>query len=116
VQLGDERFERPAGFDVLAYLTYTMKLLPRKYPVEVFVHAPLEQVQFELPADTFLLEPQAGGVLMRGRTDDLKWMAQNLSRISYPFIIYQPDDLRAVLRQHALQLVAMTEKQNGASS
>jgi predicted DNA-binding transcriptional regulator YafY len=110
VRLCDEPFDRPGRFDVLEYLTYTMKLLPRKYPVEVFFEASLEHVQFELPEDAFLLEPQTGGVLMRGRIDDLNWLAQHLSRVSWPFTIREPDDLRAVLREHALKLIKMAER------
>jgi predicted DNA-binding transcriptional regulator YafY len=102
-------FERPARFDVMAHLADSMKQMPRKHAVEVFIYAPLEQVELQLPEDAFLLEPQADGVLMRGRTDDLTWLAQHLSRMSYTFEIRQPDDLRTALREHAQRLLAMAE-------
>ena len=105
IQLLEARYERPPEFDVMAYLAESMKMLPRKHPVEVFIRAPLEAVRMEVPEDEFLLEPQAGGVLMRGRTDDVYWLAQKLARVSHPFIIREPAELREALRAHALKLL-----------
>lgn len=106
IQLLDARYERPAGFDVMAYLAESMKMLPRKHPVEVFIQAPLEIVRMQVPEDEFWLEPQAGGVLMRGRTDDVAWLAQKLARVSHPFVIREPAELRDALREHAQKLLA----------
>ena len=105
IEQHDVRFERPQQFDVLAYLSESMKLMPRKHPVQVFIHAPLDEVQAQLPEDSFLLEPQGDGVLMRGRTDDLQWMAEHLARLSFRFVIHEPDALRAALREHATRLL-----------
>jgi predicted DNA-binding transcriptional regulator YafY len=105
VQPREEFFQRPSGFDVLQHLDTSMKMLPRRYPVEVFIKAPLEEVRFQLPEDSFLLEPLDGGVLMRGSIDDVRWLALHLARVSYPFVIRTPDDVRVALRQHALDLL-----------
>lgn len=105
VQLLEAHYTRPAGFDVMAYLAESMKMLPRKHPVEVFIRAPLEAVRMEVPEDEFVLEPQAGGVLMRGRTDDVYWLAQKLARVSHPFVIREPVELRDALREHAQKLL-----------
>ena len=104
----EAHFERPVGFDVMAHLAESMKLLPRKHPVEVFIRAPLERVQLELPEDAFLLEPHEDGVLMRGRSDDLNWLAHNLARLSYTFVIREPAALRDAVREHAQQLLDMS--------
>ncbi len=109
LQLLDAHYERPASFDVMAYLAESMKLLPRKHPVEVFIRAPLEVVRLEVPEDEFWLEPQVGGVLMRGRTDDVYWLAQKIARISHPFVIREPATLRDALREHARRLLASAE-------
>ncbi len=109
LQLLDADYERPAGFDVMAYLVESMKLLPRKHPVEVFIRAPLEVVRLVMPEDEFWLEPQVGGVLMRGRTDDVYWLAQKIARISHPFVIREPATLRDALREHAQRLLASAE-------
>lgn len=105
VQLLGAHYERPAGFDVMAYLAESMKMLPRKHPVEVFIQAPLEAVRMQVPEDEFWLEPQVGGVLMRGRTDDVPWLAQKLARVSHPFVIREPMELRDALREHAQKLL-----------
>jgi predicted DNA-binding transcriptional regulator YafY len=105
IQLLDTHYERPAGFDVMAYLAESMKMLPRRHPVEIFIHAPLEFVRMQVPEEEFWLEPQAGGVLMRGRTDDVAWLAQKLARVSHSFEIREPAELRDALREHALKLL-----------
>lgn len=110
VAILDQRFDRPGDFDVLAHLTESMKLLPRKFPVRVLIDAPLEEVQRQLPEDSFLLEPQADGVLMRGRSDDLQWLAVHLARLSYPFEILEPTELRDAMYRHAQQLLAMASR------
>jgi len=104
-------FERPKEFDVLAYLSESMKLLPRKYPVEVLLQAPLEIVQRQLPEDSFLLEPHGEGVLMRGSTDNLNWLAEHLARLSFRFTIHAPDALRVALREHAEVLLTLASTQ-----
>ncbi len=110
VQLRDAHFERPGDFDVLAHLADSMKQLPRKHAVEVLIRAPLHMVQLQLPRDAFFLEPSSDdsdAVLMRGRSDDLDWLAQHLARLSFPFEIREPDALREALRTHARRLLEM---------
>lgn len=109
-----DSFERPPGFDVLEHVSTSMKLLPRRFPVEVVIRAPLAEVQFQLPEDAFLLEPVDEGVLMRGSTDDVRWLALHLSRVSYPFVIRSPAELSGALRAHAQALLANLGAEGGA--
>ncbi len=112
VRLCEEHFDRPGDFDVLAHLADSMKQLPRKHAVEVLIRAPLHMVQLQLPRDAFFLEPSgddSDAVLMRGRSDDLEWLAQHLARLSFAFEIREPQVLRDALREHARRLLAIAE-------
>lgn len=103
------RFERPARFDVMQHLADSLKQLPRRHVVEVLIRAPLEEVEMALPRDAFVLEPCSEGTLMRGRTDDLMWLARHLARIPFAFAIHAPDELRAELCAHGRRLIALAQ-------
>jgi hypothetical protein len=51
-----------------------------------------------------VLEPRDDGLLLRGTTDDLAWVAGQLSAFSFDFVVHAPDELRAALRTLAAKL------------
>ena len=73
----------------------------------VLLETTLDMAQREVPADAFLLEQVTDGVQLRGRTDDLVWMAHLLSRLSFPFVILEPESLQRAVEAHATLLLHM---------
>ncbi|MBK8428714.1 MAG: hypothetical protein IPL27_23420 [Lewinellaceae bacterium] len=53
-----------------------------------------------------VLEPFDDGVLLRGSTDDLDWLARQLSKFSFDFSVREPEDLRIALHHLAKKLAA----------
>ncbi len=102
-------FERPADFDALAYLAFSVATLPRAFAVEVLLHTDLATAQRELFAAAGVLEWSAGGVLLRSQTDDLRWFALELSRLPFAFEIRRPAAMREALAAHARQLLALAD-------
>lgn len=51
-----------------------------------------------------VLEPFDNGVLLRGSTDDLDWLARQLAKFSFDFAVREPDDLRVALHHLAENL------------
>jgi len=47
---------------------------------------------------------------LHGRTDDLDWLARQLSGFSFPFVVRIPDELRAALRKRAKELAELAER------
>jgi len=111
VALSDTSFERPAGFDPLAFLVHSVATLPRQFTFEVLLQTDLLTAQAEIFDVLGVLEPHPAGVLLRGTTDDLQWLARVLARFSFDFTILQPPELKAALRRRAESLLQLVEQE-----
>ena len=107
VGMGRGQFERPEGFDALAYVVRAIASLPRQFAFEILLETDPASAAYENKQLAGLLEPAEGGMLLRGRTDDLDWLARQLARFPFPFVVHEPDELREALRRRAAELAAM---------
>ena len=87
-------FQRPSGFDALAMLRTSMASMPRKYPVEVLLHADLKTASSHFFDALGVFEQTADGVIMRTQTDHVDWFAGHLASMPFDFEIRSPDALR----------------------
>jgi predicted DNA-binding transcriptional regulator YafY len=106
VRATEARFERPADFDALGHLVFSVATIPRAFAVEVLLKTDLPKARRELFATIGVLEPADGGVVLRGQTDDLDWFARELARLPFDFEIRHPAALREALRVRARALLA----------
>ncbi|HSJ96764.1 MAG TPA: YafY family protein, partial [Myxococcota bacterium] len=86
-------FERPEGFDASAYLSRAMATLPRAVKTEVMLHTDEARAQRELCTTLGVVEPCAGGLLLRGSADELDWYARELLRLPFRFEVRSPPEL-----------------------
>lgn len=106
-QATDTDFERPADFNVLAYVQQSIALLPGGWSVAVWLDTTLDEARRFIPADMATLEANDGGVMMRCTTSNLPWMAHFLLRIVCAFRIEQPTELRDLTRAAAERVLAL---------
>lgn len=104
-----EPFERPAGFDALEHLERSIAVMPRAHAVEVLLRTDMDAAQRAFAAGFGLLEPVAGGVLLRSGADDLDWFAGRLAGLSFDFVIHAPRALRSALRRQARRLQRLAD-------
>jgi len=97
-------FRRPAGFDVLRHLTFSVAALPRAFAVEVLLHADLPAARREIFGALGLLEQAGAGVLLRAQADDLDWFARELARLPFAFSVRSPAALATAVARHAERL------------
>lgn len=102
----DEAFQRPGGFDALAYLARSVATLKRAHGIEVVLHTDLATARRELFDAIGLLEPQADGVLLSAQADDLDWFARELSRLPFGFSVRTPAALRQALAACGTRLLS----------
>lgn len=107
IELTDEYFERPKHFDPLAYIIRAIATLPRQFTFRVLLKTDLLTAQKEIFEVLGILEPVSHGVMFIGTTDDLEWLARQLARLSFDFVVQEPDALRAWLRRRAEQLMSL---------
>src|SRR5258708_18761485 len=102
--------ERSAAFAPLTYLLQSVAMLPRQFTFEVLLKTDLVAAQQEIFDALGVLEPHSDGVLMRGSTDDLDWLARVLARFSFDFTVVAPDELRDALRSRAEGLLKLIDQ------
>jgi predicted DNA-binding transcriptional regulator YafY len=102
-------FERPAHFDPLAHIIQAIATMPRKYTFEVLLKTDIQTAQMEIFDVLGVLEATGDGVVMRGSVEDLDWLARQLSRFSFGFVVCEPDELRAALQKRSAQLAELAE-------
>jgi predicted DNA-binding transcriptional regulator YafY len=98
-------FDRPEGFDALAYLTFSVATIPRSFAIEVLLRTDLPTARRELFQTIGILEPTDGGVTLYGQADDLSWFARELARLPFDFEIRHPPALRNALQKCARALL-----------
>jgi predicted DNA-binding transcriptional regulator YafY len=101
----EQRFERPDGFDALAYLVRSVATLPRAHTIEVLLKTDLQRAQALFLRTIAVFEQTAYGVVMHNQADDLAWFARQLASLPVDFEIRQPPALRDAARECALQLL-----------
>jgi predicted DNA-binding transcriptional regulator YafY len=104
VELTETRFDRPTDFDALEHVVQAIATLPRRFGFKVVLKTDLATAQSQIFEVLGLLEPDEAGVLLRGSTDNLAWLARQLARLPFEFLVREPEQLRAALRQRADEL------------
>jgi predicted DNA-binding transcriptional regulator YafY len=107
VQLLEQRFIRPAGFDALAHLAFSVATMPRAFAIEVLLKTDLKSARDHLSDAIGIFEQAGDGVLVHNQSDDLDWFARQLARLPFPFEIRHPPELRDAVKTCAQRLLAL---------
>nr|MDQ3328633.1 WYL domain-containing protein [Chloroflexota bacterium] len=110
VELREERFERPPAFDALAEVERSIASTPGEWELEVLIGTTLEEARAAVSPVVALLEATPDGVLLRGSTSDLPWMARYLAGLGFPLSVRRPPELRDALRDHAIEIAGFAER------
>jgi predicted DNA-binding transcriptional regulator YafY len=108
VQPLDLAFVRPANFDAVAHLTFSIATLPRAQTAEVLLHTTLQDALERLGGSMGLFEPLGDGVLLHAQVDDLDWLARQLARQPFDFSVREPPALRDALHALSQRLQALS--------
>jgi predicted DNA-binding transcriptional regulator YafY len=108
-------FEPPAGLDPAQRILSGFAQAPYRHHVIVQIQATAEQIRARLPASVANIEPPLstdplaeGWVRVELRAERLDWVPALLASVDQPFIIEQPDELRALVAALAERLAAAT--------
>ena len=104
VDLLEMDFDRPEGFDPLAYLMQSITIMPRNYAFELLLKTDIDRAHIEVFDVLGILEPVEDGILMRGSVDDLDWLARQISIFSFDFVVHKPAELKEELKKHSAKL------------
>ncbi|MCB0187916.1 MAG: WYL domain-containing protein, partial [Caldilineaceae bacterium] len=100
-------FERPPGFDVVAYVEESIANTPGIWTVAVRLDTDLETARRLIPRAMGLPEQQGKEVILRCYMQDLHWFAYFLARLDCPAQIIDPPEAREEVLQLATQIGAV---------
>lgn len=109
VDLAEERFTVPDGFDPVAHVTRTAAGAA-EWEVEVLLEADPVQARRRVPETMAELTVTADGVLLRARVARLEPVAPLLAGLGWPFAILKPAELRGVVRRYADDLAGYSRR------
>jgi len=92
-----EPFERPPGFDAMAYVVQTVATLPRAFTIEVLLKTDAISARAHLFAEAGVFEETAEGVVIHAQSDELDWFARQLAGMPFDFEIRRPPELHAAV-------------------
>jgi predicted DNA-binding transcriptional regulator YafY len=116
VAIEEETFARPPGFESLRYVLDTIASAPWGWEIEVLLDATFEHVRRRVPPGSALLEATPDGVVLRGRIEDLDWLARQLLTLECSFVVRQPNVLRVALRRLAVEVATLADGVEDSSS
>jgi predicted DNA-binding transcriptional regulator YafY len=102
-------FERPVEFDPLAFVQDALAVAPSAWHIEALLQTSFEEARSVVPLHEATLEEVADGVLIRLNVECLDEAARYLIQLGCPFLVRQPDELRAVLRGLAAEIAQAAE-------
>jgi predicted DNA-binding transcriptional regulator YafY len=113
---GEQSFERPADFDLVAHVMESSALMPGAYQVEALLKTSFEHAQQLICQAEGMLEETVEGVVFRRAADSLEWVAHLLMRLDCPVRVIQPVELKEMLRQVATKALQMAGDEAESSS
>jgi predicted DNA-binding transcriptional regulator YafY len=112
-ELTEMRFERPTEFNALTTVLQSIADMPRQFRFEVLLKTDLVTAHAEISNVLGLLEPFEGGVMLRGSTNSIDWLARQLSSFECDFVVYNPPELHDALRRRAEHIVKLADLKKG---
>jgi predicted DNA-binding transcriptional regulator YafY len=94
LELRDESFERPAGFDIKAHLQVSMPFVQSAHSVEVWLDLPFEQARSQFPFHRVMVHKENGGVNVRCGRDNLEAFAAMLLSLGCRIVVRRPPQLK----------------------
>jgi predicted DNA-binding transcriptional regulator YafY len=107
---GDQRFERPDGFDPLDFVLRSITAVPGPEPVEAVLHTTLDKARATLPAILGSLEETDEGIVFRRPGSQLQWTAHYLLSLECRVEVRRPAALRDMLRTLGERAIAMVRE------
>ena len=111
INILEDQFKRPEGFDPLAHMMQAIATMPRKHPFELLLKTDINTAQNEVFDVLGVLEPDKDGVVMRGSVEDLDWLARQISIFSFDFVVREPEELKKELKAHSIKLANLAKAQ-----
>jgi predicted DNA-binding transcriptional regulator YafY len=106
LEFRDGAFERPANFDIKAYLRQTMPFVQSVFKIEVWLELPPEEARCQFAFHRVTVQEENGGITLRCGRENLPRFAAMLLSLGCRIEVREPPELRetfAALARRATQ-------------
>jgi predicted DNA-binding transcriptional regulator YafY len=93
LEMTDQTFERPLGFDAKAYLRRSMPFVEAGYSIEVWLDLPIDRAQCYFSWHRVMVEGHNGGTTLRCAREKLEPFAAMLLTLGCSIVVHQPQEL-----------------------
>ena len=87
-------FERPAHFDIQAYLRQTMPFVQSTFHVQVWLQLPFREAQCQFALHRVAMQEENGGTTIRCGRENLPVFAAMLLSLGCRVIVREPQELK----------------------
>lgn len=94
LEVSDETFDRPTGFDAKAYLQRSMPFMQAGFSIEVWLDLPTDKARSHFALHRVMVENENGGTTLRCARENLEPFAAMLLTLGCPIEVRQPSELR----------------------
>jgi predicted DNA-binding transcriptional regulator YafY len=101
LEVRDESFDRPVGFDAKVYLQGSMPFVQAGHSIEVWLDLPLEKARAHFTCHRVMVEDENGGVTLRCSRENLEPFAAMLLTFGCSIVVRQPAELRETFERLA---------------
>jgi predicted DNA-binding transcriptional regulator YafY len=101
LELSDQTFDRPAGFDAKTYLQRSMPFVQAGFSIEVWLDLPIDKARSHFALHRVLMEDENGGTTLRCARENLEAFAAMLLTLGCSIEVRQPRELHAAFERLA---------------
>jgi predicted DNA-binding transcriptional regulator YafY len=93
LEVSDQTFDRPDGFDAKAYLQSSMPFVQAGYSIEVWLDLPIDKARSHFALHRVMIEDESGGINLRCARENLEPFAAMLLTLGCSIVVRQPREL-----------------------
>jgi predicted DNA-binding transcriptional regulator YafY len=110
LELCDDHFERPAGFDIKAYLHQAMPFVQSAFHVEVWLELPDFEAHSHFALHRVAMRPENGGTTLHCGRDNLEAFAAMLLSLGCRVVVREPEELKQAFANVARRAMQAAER------
>jgi predicted DNA-binding transcriptional regulator YafY len=115
LEVRDETFERPAGFDAKGYLQRSMPFVQAGFSIEVWLDLPIDKLRSHFALHRVMMAEENGGTTLKCAREYLEPFAAMLLTFGCSIVVRQPRELREAFGQIATRAAQAASAAGGSA-
>ena len=105
LEVSDQTFDRPVGFDAKAYLERSMPFVQAGFSIEIWLDLPIDKARSHFALHRVMMEDENGGTTLRCARENLEPFAAMLLTLGCSIVVRQPRELHEAFERLAARAI-----------